>query len=148
MENILLINRISKEHKVGDFLLKNGVSVATVPDDVLQIEGIWLTENCVASLRQPKEKLTLEEAQAFCSAQQILGIPLSVPSDVYVPIVVMQKLKKAGLETFKNDFYWSLLQVRDSSCDFYAVWNPLACEIDYFFPEERTWCYAVLELPD
>ena len=148
MENILLINRISKEHKVGDFLLKNGASVAMIPDDVSQIEGIWLTENCVASLRLPKEKLTFDEAVAFCRTQQILGIPLSIPSDVYVPLIVKQKLKKSGFETFRNDLYWSLLKVNDSSDDFYVVWNPFDCEIDYYFAEQKTWCYAVLELPE
>ena len=142
-----IIERISKDRKVGDFLLKDGTSVTEAPTDISQIEGIWLTENCVAAPCLSEKKLSFDEAKKFCLKQQILGIPLDVPSDVHVPLIARDQLKKAGFNTFQDDFYWSSLHVPGQHDDLYAVWNPFSFELNYFFAEQKTWCYAVLELP-
>lgn len=139
---------ISKNHNVGDFLLKNGCSVLDVPLDVSQIEGIWLTKNCVASLNVPEKKLTFYDAKKFCLEQRILGIPLCIPSDVYVSKFVQKRLLRIGWKIFKDDFYWSALQFSGVCKDMYAVINPFFLWKNYFFVEQKAWCYAVLELPD
>ena len=143
-----IIERISKEHKIGDFLLKDGRSVAEAPADAAQIEGIWLTENCLAAPCLSEKKLSFDEAKKFCLRQRILGIPLHLPSDVRGPPIAREQLRKVGFDTFQDVFYWSSLPVSGQQDDLYAVWNPFSFELNYLFAEQKTWCYAVLELPD
>ena len=72
-----IIERISKDRKVGDFLLKDGTSVTEAPTDISQIEGIWLSENCVAAPCLSKKKLSFDEAKKFFEAETKFNIVIA-----------------------------------------------------------------------
>ena len=127
-----LMEKISSKHRVGDFLLKDGTSTSKAPEDVLQIEGIWLAENCVASLHFPEEKLTFDAALNFCMSQRI----------------VRERLKRVCSQKIKSDYYWTALGgvLNEKPCA--TCFNPIHNETSPFEKTQKAWCLAVLEFSE
>lgn len=144
-----LMEKISSKHRVGDFLLKDGSSTSKAPEDVLQIEGIWLAENCVASLHFPEEKLTFDAALNFCMSQKILETPLYLPKkEIYVSRIVRERLKRVCSQKIKSDYYWTALGgvLNEKPCA--TCFNPIHNETSPFEKTQKAWCLAVLEFSE